>query len=108
MELREFHNALRILHGIDEHELPGLDKAKARQFIVHPVATFLQMSDDDAAEVWEAIKRRQPKKRRQMLDAGICEYCDRERGKGQSFPPHDPSPRCQSGGHVHCTCDTCF
>lgn len=23
-------------------------------------------------------------------------------------PRHDASPRCQSGGYPHCTCDTCF
>ena len=23
-------------------------------------------------------------------------------------PPHQPSPRCESGQHPHCTCDTCF
>lgn len=23
-------------------------------------------------------------------------------------PRHKPSPRCQSGKHPHCTCDTCF
>lgn len=28
--------------------------------------------------------------------------------KGQGGPPHDPSARCVSGQHAHCTCDTCF
>ena len=23
-------------------------------------------------------------------------------------PPHEASDRCASGGHDHCTCDTCF
>lgn len=23
-------------------------------------------------------------------------------------PNHDASPRCESGGHEHCSCDTCF
>ena len=23
-------------------------------------------------------------------------------------PSHKPSPRCRSGKHPHCTCDTCF
>ena len=27
----------------------------------------------------------------------------------QPFAPgHKPKPRCESGGHPHCTCDTCF
>jgi len=23
-------------------------------------------------------------------------------------PPHNASPRCESGGHNHCSCDMCF
>jgi hypothetical protein len=35
-----------------------------------------------------------------------CAFC--ERNKGKMMPPHDASARCKSGGHEHCTCDTCF
>ncbi len=46
-----------------------------------------------------------------------CPTCLREiypkLGQGKELweifcPPHKPSTRCKSGGHAHCTCDTCF
>jgi hypothetical protein len=36
-----------------------------------------------------------------------CPYCQLHQ-PGAMYPPHDASPRCESGGHPHCTCDTCF
>jgi hypothetical protein len=38
----------------------------------------------------------------------VCSECDRVKANGGFGPPHNASPRCQSGGHNHCTCDTCF
>lgn len=35
-----------------------------------------------------------------------CSVC--EKYAGQFAPAHDASPRCQSGGHNHCSCDVCF
>jgi hypothetical protein len=52
----------------------------------------------------EAVARDAPK-RRYRLDPGICFGCDRDGNEG---PWHDASKRCASGGHPHCTCDTCF
>jgi hypothetical protein len=44
-----------------------------------------------------------------QMPKGECTYCDLEYQKPTwLFPPHTASPRCQSGGHSHCTCDTCF
>ena len=38
-----------------------------------------------------------------------CDFCDTMKGERRTFfPPHDASPRCDSGGRDHCTCDTCF
>lgn len=38
-----------------------------------------------------------------------CATCANNQERGSSFfPPHQPSPRCQSGGRPHCTCDACF
>lgn len=38
-----------------------------------------------------------------------CPFCEREKAAGNTFfPPHNASKRCRSGGHNHCTCDTCF
>jgi len=45
--------------------------------------------------------------RRQKAQSGECAYCDRE-GSNSFHPPHDASPRCESGKHSHCSCDTCF
>ena len=47
--------------------------------------------------------------RRPKVAEGECVCCDRERAANNSFhPPHDASQFCQSGGHDHCSCDTCF
>ncbi len=45
--------------------------------------------------------------RRTRMPEGECPYCD-EYGDEDMMPPHDASPRCESGKHPHCTCDTCF
>ena len=38
-----------------------------------------------------------------------CPTCQKElKANNTFFPPHRASSRCQSGGHNHCTCDTCF
>ena len=48
-------------------------------------------------------------RRRHKLPEGECSTCDSERKAGSDFhPPHDASPRCESGGRDHCSCDTCF
>lgn len=36
-----------------------------------------------------------------------CATCA-ELARGSFGPPHDPSPRCESGKRPHCTCDICF
>lgn len=47
--------------------------------------------------------------RRHKARPGECTYCDAERLRHNSFhPPHDASPRCESGKYNHCSCDTCF
>jgi hypothetical protein len=42
-----------------------------------------------------------------ILTKGVCAYCD-QHAKDEMTPPHDPSPRCESGKRPHCTCDVCF
>lgn len=50
-----------------------------------------------------------PPRRRGRAPEGECRYCDEARAFNENFhPPHDASPNCESGGHNHCTCDTCF
>lgn len=47
--------------------------------------------------------------RRHRAPPGECKTCDEQRAKNDGFhPPHDASPRCESGKHTHCACDTCF
>lgn len=50
-----------------------------------------------------------PRRRCYTAPEGECAYCDRLVREDITFaPPHDASPNCESGGHNHCTCDTCF
>lgn len=52
---------------------------------------------------------KRPKPRRQHAEPGACKTCDAERQRNNTFfPPHDASPRCESGKRPHCTCDACF
>ena len=47
--------------------------------------------------------------RQSRATEGECKYCDELRERGETFaPPHDASLNCQSGGHNHCSCGTCF
>ena len=47
--------------------------------------------------------------RRHKAPHGECKLCDQERAANSDFhPPHDASPRCESGGYTHCSCGTCF
>lgn len=41
-----------------------------------------------------------------MLD-GTCRTCE-ALARGEMCPPHDASPRCESGKRNHCSCDICF
>jgi len=41
-----------------------------------------------------------------VLD-GYCQTCA-QLAKGEMYPPHDASPRCESGKRNHCSCDVCF
>lgn len=37
-----------------------------------------------------------------------CRMCQEIRNAGGFGPSHDASENCESGGHSHCSCDTCF
>lgn len=45
--------------------------------------------------------------RRYILSGGVCVTCSQHLAS-EMMPPHDASPRCESGKRNHCTCDTCF
>lgn len=74
MNMREFHNALRILHSIDSPEfyraahpkkgkyiLPMPDEAADWQsFHDNPVLWFIKAPDAAAYAIWKLIEGRQP------------------------------------------------
>lgn len=67
MTLREFRNALCVLHSIDRYELveAGVIKSDApdewwQGFRDYPVQTFLRMDDDKAEKLWALMQRRMP------------------------------------------------
>lgn len=46
-------------------------------------------------------------RKRIVMEEG-CATCAELATSSQWGPPHDPSPRCESGKRPHCTCDMCF
>jgi hypothetical protein len=91
------------------------------------------MDDKSTREIFEAERSSRPREKpadlvavanalqkpehRFMLPPGECAYCDRERASAIAagrdptsvfMPSHDAMPHCRSGGHSHCTCDSCF
>jgi hypothetical protein len=68
MTLREFHNGLRILRGIDRWELEEAgvvgepfnlpDDLRWIAFRDDPYGFFIRADDDTAAKLWSIIERR--------------------------------------------------
>lgn len=56
-------------------------------------------------EVFGSAIAKATNRRRRIPDG--CTYCNQNRDT-EMMPPHDASPRCESGGHNHCSCDICF
>ena len=61
--------------------------------------------DKDIAELLSALTASQATERRQR-DPG-CATCA-GLAPGALAPPHDASPRCESGKRPNCSCDICF
>ena len=57
---RRFRNRLCILRSIDRHEVPGLTDTQWQRFRDNPYMGFLQLDDDGEAEVWAALRKREP------------------------------------------------
>lgn len=57
MTLPEFHNLLRVLHGIDLSEVEFLGD-RWPKFRDDPVRFFLRADDEAARGIWEAMERR--------------------------------------------------
>ena len=68
-----------------------------------------EMNSHHVLTVQTALKSR-------LLSPAQEEQCQRDPGcaicaglaPGALAPPHDASPRCESGKHPHCSCDICF
>ena len=64
MELREFHNRLRILTSIDMHELIAAgvidadDEDEWNAFCKAPHKWMIQADDDQAEALWALMKKR--------------------------------------------------
>ena len=52
----QFFNRLRILRSLDPHEVPGLEDI--RKFISSPYEYSIRCRDQDADEIFAAIKKR--------------------------------------------------
>jgi hypothetical protein len=65
MTFDEFHNALRILLSIDQHELVEvgieIDDAEWIKFRDDPLRYFVKAHDDAATRIWSIIGKRQNK-----------------------------------------------
>lgn len=61
MNLREFHNGLRILHSIDadEFEAAGGDPGDYAAFSREPARFLIRCDDATAGALWAVIQRRQ-------------------------------------------------
>jgi hypothetical protein len=57
----EFHNNLRILPGIDRHEVVWMDDAQWAAFRDNPVRFFLKCDDEQLDLIWSVIVARQPR-----------------------------------------------
>lgn len=49
------------------------------------------------------------RRREMQAERDACDFCRYIQDEHGGFgPPHFANPNCRSGGHNHCTCDTCF
>ena len=63
-EFRRFHNALRILHNLDDRDL-RLSPAHCEVFRQNPWRFFIICSDETAAKLWREIELTQPEELRE-------------------------------------------
>ncbi len=62
MNQRQFHNALRILRGIDYREVPWMSPAQWVSFRDGPYEFCIRCDDDAYDRIWAVIEGRQPAK----------------------------------------------
>lgn len=61
-------------------------------------------SFDHLLDVFHALQSIEQASRRSRVEG--CQVCNEY--PPDEGPPHDASPRCESGRREHCTCDICF
>ena len=64
MELREFHNGMRILLNIESFDLAmaNIDRDAQKQFLEDPLRFFIRCDDETADKLWAIIERRNAKR----------------------------------------------
>lgn len=94
-------------------EHPAIAAARLAEAKLANIARTRRPTDAETAEAraaYEAaaaIKPATNTQRRTYVVNG-CPTCELVKQHGGFGPPHDASPRCESGKHEHCTCDGCF
>ena len=63
VDFRRFHNGLRILRALDQHEVDALAVDWPR-FRDDPFMYFIGCNDEAKAVIWRALERRQPEELR--------------------------------------------
>ncbi len=58
MELREFHNGLRVLRSIDKHEIVNISDDQWAEFRNGPYAFLIKCDDPTAEAIWNAMQKR--------------------------------------------------
>jgi hypothetical protein len=57
MELREFHNGIRVLYNIEGWDLQaaGMDKDEVETFLDNPIQYFIRCDDKTAHKIFDII-----------------------------------------------------
>lgn len=55
----QFRNRLRILRSIDRHEIPGLEIGAWRRFVDDPFEFLIRADDEQAALIWDVVRKRE-------------------------------------------------
>lgn len=92
--------------GLQLHELQQTSTVDREQAFRDIRSTYVRSFELVAPlmEDWMAQARDKHLLRVEAIEAGTCPTCAADK----QGPPHFASSRCQSGGHNHCSCDTCF
>lgn len=102
--LRTRLDAVLVGHAVDSLEDQGLHSWRCRYPDTYgggPCHCYADLLDALVA----AVEQPEPARRERRRRVDGCATCARD---GRHGPSHDASERCESGGHPHCSCDTCF